>query len=92
MWKTVVPIVTHWAAVVFGVIAVVAAVVAAVLAIGVWRLRRRGLPTESTVAGLRRCMTMMAIALVGLAGATVPLNAILPHHPPMPMSGQFGSQ
>lgn len=55
---------THYAAVVFGVVAVVAAVVAAVLVIRVWVLRRRGLPTERTVTGLMRCVNVAVIGVV----------------------------
>lgn len=66
--QTISETVTHCTAVGSGAVAVVAAVVAAVLAVRVWVLRRRGLPTERTVTGLMRCVNL---ALVGVVGAGI---------------------
>lgn len=62
--QTISETVSHCGAVVFGAVAVVAAVVAAVLAVRVWVLRRRGLPTERTVTWLVRCFNVAFVGVV----------------------------
>lgn len=91
--QTISETVTHCAAVVFGAVAVVAAVVAAVLAVRVWVLRRRGLPTERTVTTLVRCVN---VAFVGVVGAGIGF-LVLPFmssisHEPLPMPLLYGRQ
>lgn len=88
--QTISETVTHCGAVGSGAVAVVAAVVAAVLAVRVWVLRRRGLPTERTVTTLVRCVN---VAFVGVVGAGIGF-LVLPFmssisHEPLPPPPQY---
>lgn len=90
--RTISETVSHCGPVVFGAVAVVAAVVAAVLAIRVWVLRRRGLPTERTVTALVGCFNVafVGVVWVGILAALPFMSSI--GHEPLPAGPMFGAQ